>query len=166
MQTNRQTNEPQNKLPPGCVKTENRKINKKSKNKNQPEHLVIVLTAERGLCSYALCSLGHRLTPLLWAIHSLSTRKQLSPISSPLPSLRSRPPVSSSSGVWGGAKSVATRRHILKLKCTEFDFDWGPSWAICKSAPLSRQTTMPTPHHSFFYRPDALPAAQPTASKH
>jgi len=24
---------------------------------------------------------------------------------------------------------------------------------------------MPTPHHSVFYRPDALPAAQPTASK-
>ena len=30
----------------------------------------------------------------------------------------------------------------------------------------SLQTTMPTPHHSVFYRPDALPAAQPTASKH
>ena len=40
------------------------------------------------------------------------------------------------------------------------------SWAICKSAPRSRQITMPVPHHSVFYRPDALPAAQPTASKH
>ena len=30
----------------------------------------------------------------------------------------------------------------------------------------SRQITMPVPHHSVFYRPDALPAAQPTASKH
>ena len=39
-------------------------------------------------------------------------------------------------------------------------------WAICKSAPRSRQVTMPVPHHSVFYRPDALPAAQPTASKH
>ena len=38
--------------------------------------------------------------------------------------------------------------------------------AICKSAPRSRQITMPLPHHSVFYRPDALPAAQPTASKH
>jgi len=28
------------------------------------------------------------------------------------------------------------------------------------------QITMPAPHHSVFYRPDALPAAQPTASKH
>ena len=42
----------------------------------------------------------------------------------------------------------------------------GISWAICKSASRSRQITMPLPHHSFFYRPDALPAAQPTASKH
>jgi len=42
----------------------------------------------------------------------------------------------------------------------------GISWAICKSAPISRQITTPAPHHSVFYRPDALPAAQPTASKH
>jgi len=42
----------------------------------------------------------------------------------------------------------------------------GIRWAICKSAPRSRQTTTPAPHHSVFYRPDALPAAQPTASKH
>jgi len=42
----------------------------------------------------------------------------------------------------------------------------GISWDICKSAPHSRQITTPAPHHSVFYRPDALPAAQPTASKH
>ena len=30
----------------------------------------------------------------------------------------------------------------------------------------SRQITMPVPHNSVFYRPDALPATQPTASKH
>ena len=42
----------------------------------------------------------------------------------------------------------------------------GISWAICKSAPCSRQLTMPAPHHSVFHRPDALPATQPTASKH
>ena len=39
------------------------------------------------------------------------------------------------------------------------------SWTICKPAPRSRQITMPSPHHSVFYRPDAIPAAQPTASK-
>ena len=30
----------------------------------------------------------------------------------------------------------------------------------------SRQITTPAPHRSVYYRPDALPAAQPTASKH
>jgi len=42
----------------------------------------------------------------------------------------------------------------------------GISWAICKSAPCSRQTTTPAPRHSVFYRSDALPVAQPTVSKH
>ena len=42
----------------------------------------------------------------------------------------------------------------------------GISCAICKSAPCSRQTTTPAPHQSVFYRPDAFPAAQPTASNH
>jgi len=41
----------------------------------------------------------------------------------------------------------------------------GISWAIYKSAPCCRQITTPTPHHSVYYRPDALPAAQPTALK-
>jgi len=42
----------------------------------------------------------------------------------------------------------------------------GISWAKCKSATCPRQVTMPTPHHSFLYRPGALPAAQSTVSKH
>jgi len=43
----------------------------------------------------------------------------------------------------------------------------GISWTICKQcAPLSRQITTPAPHHSIFYRPDALPDTQPTVPKH
>jgi len=42
----------------------------------------------------------------------------------------------------------------------------GISWAICKFAPRSKEITMPASHHSVFYRPDALPATQPTASNH
>jgi len=42
----------------------------------------------------------------------------------------------------------------------------GISWAIRKTAPRSRQITTPVPHHSVFYGPDALPATQPTVSKH
>jgi len=38
----------------------------------------------------------------------------------------------------------------------------GIRWAICKSAPCSRQITTPAPHHPVFYRLDALPAAQPS----
>jgi len=41
----------------------------------------------------------------------------------------------------------------------------GVSWGICKSAPRSRQITTPAPHHSVFYRTDALPVVQPTVSK-
>jgi len=54
----------------------------------------------------------------------------------------------------------------LDLLEQETVIDSGISWAICISAPRPRQITMPAPHHSVFYRPDALPAAQPTASKH
>jgi len=35
-----------------------------------------------------------------------------------------------------------------------------------KSAPRYRQITMPALHRSVFYRPDALPATQPTMPKH
>jgi len=40
----------------------------------------------------------------------------------------------------------------------------GIRWAICKSAPRSRQITILAPHRSVFYRPDALPGASCTTS--
>jgi len=57
-------------------------------------------------------------------------------------------------------------KTILDLLKQETVSGSGISWAICKSAPCSRQITMPALHHSVFYRPDAFPAAHPTASKH
>jgi len=42
----------------------------------------------------------------------------------------------------------------------------GMSWTICKPPPCPRQMTTPAPHHSAFFGPDALPATQPTVSKH
>ena len=42
----------------------------------------------------------------------------------------------------------------------------GISWAICKSASPSKQITTLAPHRSVFLQADALPATQPTASKH
>ena len=43
----------------------------------------------------------------------------------------------------------------------------GISWTMCKqSASCFRQITTTTSHSSIFYRPDALPDAQPTVSKY
>jgi len=64
---------------------------------------------------------------------------------------------------WAGTTEV---KPIWILLDQEAVSGSGISWAVCKSAPRSRQITMPVPHHSVFYRPDALPVAQPTASKH
>ena len=64
---------------------------------------------------------------------------------------------------WAGTRKVKPVWILLKQETVSGS---GISWAICKSAPGSRQITMPAPHHSVFYRPDALPATQPTASKH
>ena len=64
---------------------------------------------------------------------------------------------------WAGTRNVKPIWILLKQETVSSS---GISWAICKSASLSRQRTTPAPHHSVFYRPDALSAAQPTASKH
>ena len=64
---------------------------------------------------------------------------------------------------WAGTRKVKPIWILLKQETVSGS---SISLAICKSAPSSRQITMPAPHHSVFYRPDALPAAQPTASKH
>jgi len=64
---------------------------------------------------------------------------------------------------WAGTRKVKPIWILLKQETVSGS---GISWAECKSATSSRQITMPAPHYSVFYRPDALPAAQPTASKH
>jgi len=64
---------------------------------------------------------------------------------------------------WASTRKVKPIWILLKQETVSGS---GISWAICKSARCSGQTTMPAPHHSVFYRPDALPADQPTASKH
>jgi len=64
---------------------------------------------------------------------------------------------------WPGTRKVKSIWILLKQETVSGS---GISWAICKSATRCRQIITPAPHHSVFYRPDALPAAQPTASKH
>ena len=46
------------------------------------------------------------------------------------------------------------------------EWQWHQLGHMCKSAHRSRQITTPAHHTQFFYRPDALPATQPTVSKH
>ena len=64
---------------------------------------------------------------------------------------------------WASTRKVKPIWILLKQETVSGS---GISWDICKSAPHSRQITTPAPHHSVFYKPDALPAAQPTGSKH
>ena len=64
---------------------------------------------------------------------------------------------------WAGTRKVKPLWILLKQETVSSS---GISWAVCKSASRSRQITTPAPHHSVFYRPDALPAAEPTASQH
>jgi len=64
---------------------------------------------------------------------------------------------------WVGTRKAKPIWILLKQEIVSGS---GISWAVCNSAPRSRQITTPTPHYSVFYRPDALPAAQPTASEH
>ena len=64
---------------------------------------------------------------------------------------------------WAGTRKVKPIWILLEQETVSGN---GISWATCKSAPSSRQITMPPPHHSVFYRSDALPATQPTESKH
>jgi len=61
---------------------------------------------------------------------------------------------------WAGTRKVKPIWILLKQKTVSSS---GISWAICKSAPCSRQTTTPAPHHSFFTgRMPFLPPNQST----
>ena len=65
---------------------------------------------------------------------------------------------------WASSRKV---QPILILVKQETVSGSGISWAICKSAPCSRQeVTTPAPRHWVLLQADALPATQPTASKH
>jgi len=93
----------------------------------------------------------HRLmTPYTYNITQRNTHTRLTALCPGLPG-------------WAGTRKVKPVWILLKQEAVSGS---GISWAICKSAPCSRQITTSAPHHSVFYRPDALPATQPTASKH
>jgi len=66
-------------------------------------------------------------------------------------------------GPFSGTAQVSRYQNLDFTEARDSEWQW---LGVCKSAPCSRQTTTPAHHHSAFYRPDALPAIQPTASKH
>ena len=61
---------------------------------------------------------------------------------------------------WAGTKKVKPIWNYWSKR------QWVTVASAGPYAPCSRQITTPAPHHSVFYRPDAFPAAQPTASKY
>ena len=63
----------------------------------------------------------------------------------------------------GKTKKVKTNLDLLEQETMRKGS--GICWAICKSAPHADNHAN-IPPLCFFYRPDALPDAQPTASKH
>jgi len=64
---------------------------------------------------------------------------------------------------WAGTRKVKPIWILLKQETVSGS---GISWAICKSAPRSRQITTPGPHHSSFFtgRMPFLPPDQPCQS--
>ena len=61
---------------------------------------------------------------------------------------------------WAGTRKVKPIWILLKQETVSGS---GISWATCKSAPRSRQITMPAPHHSVFLQA-GCPSCRPTNS--
>ena len=61
---------------------------------------------------------------------------------------------------WAGTRKVKPIWSLLKQETVSGS---GISWAICKSAPCSKQITMPAPHHSSFLQA-GCPSCCPTNS--
>ena len=73
---------------------------------------------------------------------------------------------------FNGPLSGTTRVSRYQKSKTNLDFteandsEWQCHQLGHMQVCTSLQTNTPAPHHSVFYRPDALPATQPTSSKH
>ena len=69
---------------------------------------------------------------------------------------------------FNGPFSGTTQMSRYQKGKTNLDFTEArdSKWQWHQLSHMQIQITMPAPHDSVFYRPDALPAAQPTVSKH
>jgi len=59
-----------------------------------------------------------------------------------------------------------TNLDFTKARDSEWQWHQLGSVQVCTSLQADNHAITPPVHHSVFYRPDALPAAQPTVSKH
>ena len=64
---------------------------------------------------------------------------------------------------WAGTRKVKPIWILLKQETVS---GGGISWSYASLHFAPDRITTPAPHHSVFYRPNAISAAQPTASKH
>jgi len=65
--------------------------------------------------------------------------------------------------MWAGTRKV---KPIGLLLNQEIVSGSDISWAVCTLLQTDNHASTPLATTQFFYRPDALPAAQPTASQH
>ena len=65
---------------------------------------------------------------------------------------------------WAGIRKV--KPLLILMRQETMGWQWHQLDHKQSFAPRSRQITTPAPHHSIFYRPDALLHTQPTVSKH
>ena len=105
--------------------------------------LTIILLYETVRQQIRFCSLAKQLSDKWLCYHTVHTYTHLTALCLGLPGS-------------AGTRKIKPIWILLKEEAVSGS---GISWAVCKSAPLSRQITTPAPHHSVFYRPDALPAA-------
>jgi len=58
------------------------------------------------------------------------------------------------------------KTYLDFTEARDSEWQWHPLGRMQVRTSLQSDITTPATHHSSFFSPDALPAAQPTASKH
>jgi len=127
--------------------------------------LIIIINGECGSCKYHKNVLTRALfwktlspvavtpscisSPLLsWTQHSQRIRPDISLATA---STHTHTTVLQPSWILSGTTRVSRHQKGKTRKVKPIWIEWsGISWAICKSAPWPRHTTMPTSHHSVF----------------
>jgi len=109
-------------------------------------YVFIAVLNQHNFCLFLVLYSGHN-TFLLWLLIEPHTHTRLMALFPGLPG-------------WAGTRKVKPVWILLEQETVSGS---GICWAICKSAPRSRQITMPAPHHSVFLEA-GCPSCHPTNS--